>query len=46
MRRAVGIARVIAMSEDEDSTDDIVTEEMLWERIPETQGLDRANTYY
>ncbi|MSY02242.1 MAG: tetratricopeptide repeat protein [Actinobacteria bacterium] len=34
------------MSEDEDSTDDIVTEEMLWERIPETQGLDRANTYY
>ena len=46
MRRAVGVARVIAMSEDEDSTDDIVTEEMLWERIPETQGLDRANTYY
>jgi tetratricopeptide (TPR) repeat protein len=46
VRRAVGIARVIAMSEDEDSTDDIVTEEMLWERIPETQGLDRANTYY
>ncbi|MEI7930085.1 MAG: tetratricopeptide repeat protein [Actinomycetes bacterium] len=34
------------MSEDEDSTEDIVTEEMLWERIPETQGLDRANTYY
>lgn len=29
----------------EDSTD-IVTEEMLWERIPETTGLDRANTYY
>jgi tetratricopeptide (TPR) repeat protein len=43
---AIGIARVFAMSEDEDSTDDIVTEEMLWERIPETQGLDRANTYY
>ena len=34
------------MSEDEDSADDIVTEEMLWERIPETQGLERANTYY
>jgi tetratricopeptide (TPR) repeat protein len=34
------------MGEDEDSTEDIVTEEMLWERIPETQGLDRANTYY
>ena len=46
MRKRKGIARVIAMSEDEDSTDDIVTEEMLWERIPETQGLDRANTYY
>ncbi|MEJ6573894.1 MAG: tetratricopeptide repeat protein [Actinomycetes bacterium] len=34
------------MSEDEDSTEDIVTEEMLWERIPETEGLERANTYY
>jgi len=43
---AVGVARVFAMSEDDDSTEDIVTEEMLWERIPETQGLDRANTYY
>ena len=31
--------------ESEDSSD-IVTEEMLWERIPETSGLDRANTYY
>ena len=46
MRMAVGIARVFGMSEDDDSTDDIVTEEMLWERIPETHGLDRANTYY
>ena len=46
MHKAIGIARVFAMGEDEDSTDDIVTEEMLWERIPETQGLDRANTYY
>jgi tetratricopeptide (TPR) repeat protein len=46
MRRAIGIARVFVMGEDEDSTEDIVTEEMLWERIPETQGLDRANTYY
>jgi tetratricopeptide (TPR) repeat protein len=35
------------LSEDDDTnSDDIVTEEMLWERIPETQGLDRANTYY
>ena len=46
MHKAIGIARVFAMGEDEDSTEDIVTEEMLWERIPETQGLDRANTYY
>ena len=46
MRIAVGVARVFAMSEDDDSTEDIVTEEMLLERIPETQGLDRANTYY
>ena len=43
---AIGVARVFTMSEDDDSTEDIVTEEMLWERIPETQGLDRANTYY
>jgi len=35
------------MSEDDDTgSDDIITEEMLWERIPEVQGLDRANTYY
>ena len=46
MQKSVGVARVFGMSEDEDSTEDIVTEEMLWERIPETQGLDRANTYY
>ena len=35
------------MSDEEDSqSDEIITEEMLWERIPETEGLDRANTYY
>ena len=35
------------MSEDDNTgSDDIITEEMLWERIPEVQGLDRANTYY
>ena len=35
------------MSDDDDSTqDEIVTEEMLWERIPEVEGIDRANTYY
>lgn len=30
---------------DEDN-DEIITEEMLWERIPETNGMERANTYY
>lgn len=34
------------MSEDEENQDEIVTEEMLWERIPEVEGLERANTYY
>ena len=35
------------MSDDDDNgLEDIVTEEMLWERIPETTGLERANTYY
>ena len=34
------------MSDDEEMSEDIVTEEMLWERIPETSGLDRANTFY
>ena len=35
------------MSDDEDNnSEEIITEEMLWERIPETTGVDRANTYY
>jgi len=35
------------LSEDDDTnSDDIITEEMLWERIPEVEGIDRANTYY
>ena len=34
------------MSEDDENNDDITTEEMLWERIPQVEGLDRANTYY
>ena len=34
------------MGEDDMESEDIVTEEMLWDRIPETSGLDRANTYY
>ena len=33
------------MSED-DNHDDIVSEEMLWDRIPQTEGQDRAETYY
>ena len=32
------------MSDDEN--EEIITEEMLWERIPETDGIERANTYY
>jgi len=34
------------LSEDDENNDDITTEEMLWERIPQVEGLDRANTYY
>ena len=35
------------LSDDEDNnSEEIITEEMLWERIPETTGVDRANTYY
>ena len=33
------------MSDDE-GQDELVTEEMLWDRIPEVHGADRANTYY
>jgi tetratricopeptide (TPR) repeat protein len=33
-------------SDDEAAGDDIITEEMLWERIPEVQGVERAETYY
>jgi len=32
--------------DDDNGLDDIITEEMLWERIPETSGLERANTFY
>ena len=31
---------------DDDGHDELVTEEMLWDRIPEVHGVDRANTYY
>jgi tetratricopeptide (TPR) repeat protein len=33
------------MSDDE-GQDEIVTEEMLWDRIPQVHGEERANTYY
>ncbi|MFM1909668.1 MAG: hypothetical protein RLZZ545_366 [Actinomycetota bacterium] len=33
------------MSDDE-GHDELVTEEMLWDRIPQVQGEERANTYY
>jgi tetratricopeptide (TPR) repeat protein len=33
-------------ADDESTNDDIITEEMLWERIPEVQGAERAETYY
>lgn len=31
---------------DDDNHEEIVTEEMLWDRIPQTEGQDRAETYY
>lgn len=31
---------------DDEGQDELVTEEMLWDRIPEVQGEERANTYY
>jgi tetratricopeptide (TPR) repeat protein len=35
------------MSEDEEAgQDELVTEEMLWDRIPEVDGAERASTYY
>jgi tetratricopeptide (TPR) repeat protein len=33
-------------ADDESNNEDIITEEMLWERIPEVQGAERADTYY
>lgn len=33
------------MSDDE-GQEELVTEEMLWDRIPQVQGEERANTYY
>ena len=31
---------------DDYGQDELVTEEMLWDRIPEVQGEERANTFY
>jgi len=31
---------------DEEGQDELVTEEMLWDRIPQVHGEERANTYY
>lgn len=36
----------IVSDEDEAGQDELVTEEMLWDRIPEVEGADRASTYY
>ena len=33
------------MSEDDDM-EELITEEMLWDRIPEVDGEERASTYY
>ncbi len=33
------------MSED-DGMEELITEEMLWDRIPEVEGAERASTYY
>lgn len=33
-------------NEDHDNGDEILTEEMLWDRIPEVTGEERADTYY
>lgn len=35
------------MSDDEEAgQDELVSEEMLWDRIPEVEGAERASTYY
>jgi tetratricopeptide (TPR) repeat protein len=36
----------LSSDDNHDDRDEIVTEEMLWDRIPQTQGQDRAETYY
>lgn len=32
--------------DDEAGQDELITEEMLWDRIPEVEGVERASTYY
>ena len=36
----------MSSDDNQDDRDEIVTEEMLWDRIPQTEGEDRAETYY
>ncbi len=36
-----------ALGDDEEAgQDELITEEMLWDRIPEVDGVERASTYY
>ena len=37
---------LMSSDDNQDDRDEIVTEEMLWDRIPQTEGEDRAETYY
>ena len=35
------------LSDDDDAgQDELITEEALWDRIPEVDGAERASTYY
>lgn len=36
----------IVSEDDEAGQEELITEEMLWDRIPEVEGVDRASTYY
>ena len=31
---------------DDDGLEELISEEMLWDRIPEVEGEERASTYY
>jgi tetratricopeptide (TPR) repeat protein len=36
----------VTLVSDDDGMEEIITEEMLWDRIPEVDGEERASTYY